>query len=74
MLAANAIRNRLSNDDTGTAAELSVIDDEITKGESSSLTYAISDQDGIDESDLLTPSKRHQATAVVSARSSPTPP
>ena len=55
-LAANAIRNRLSDDDDGdgsnSAAQLDIIDNEISKGESSSVTYAITDQDGIDESDL----------------------
>ena len=57
-LAANAIRSALGNDDdpgagTGnSAAEITAIDDVITRGENSSVTYAITDQDGIDESDL----------------------
>ena len=59
VLVANAVRSRLSNDDddddgTGnSAARLDVVSNDIVKGETSSLTYAISDQDGIDESDLI---------------------
>ena len=57
LLAANAIRSRLSDDGDGSdgensAAQLDVINNEITRGETSSVTYAITDQDGIDESEL----------------------
>ncbi|MGB1147573.1 MAG: hypothetical protein ACPG4M_06740, partial [Alphaproteobacteria bacterium] len=62
LLAANAIRGRLNNDDDDTgggtgensAATIVATDDAITIGETDgTLTYAISDQDGIDESDLV---------------------
>ena len=58
LLAANAIRSQLTDDGDGStaneAATVAVIDDEIEAGETGgSLTYAISDQDGIDESDLV---------------------
>ena len=61
LLAANAIREQLSGDDGTTpptgdnqAATLSAVDDAITVGETGgTLTYAITDQDGIDESDLI---------------------
>ncbi len=59
VLVANAVRSRLGDGDdddggdTNSAARLDVIDNDIVKGETSSLTYAITDQDGIDESDLI---------------------
>ena len=59
LLAANAIRTQLLGDDddgstANEAATVAVIDDELAAGETGgSLTYAISDQDGIDESDLV---------------------
>ena len=60
LLAANAIRSQLSDDGDGDgstgnqAATVSVIDDSIEAGETNgTLTYAITDQDGIDESDLI---------------------
>ena len=58
LLAANAIRAQLSDDDdaaTGNqAASVAVMDDDVEVGETDgTLTYAITDQDGIDESDLI---------------------
>ena len=60
LLVANAVRARLSGDDDGsgdgtnTPATLESIDNAITVSETDgSLTYAITDQDGIDESDLI---------------------
>jgi len=59
LLAANAIRSQLSDDDgdgaTGNeAASVAAIDDGIEAGATDgTLTYAITDQDGIDESDLV---------------------
>ena len=60
LLAANAVRARLSDDGDGsgdgtnTPATLESIDNAITVSETDgSLTYAITDQDGIDESDLI---------------------
>ncbi|MDA9175530.1 hypothetical protein N9O95_00405 [Alphaproteobacteria bacterium] len=56
VLVANAVRSRLTNDDGGSensAARLDIVDNEIAKGETGALTYAISDEDGIDESDLV---------------------
>ena len=58
LFAANAIRTQLSDDDdaaTGNqAASVAVMDDSLEVGETDgALTYAITDQDGIDESDLV---------------------
>ena len=58
VLVANAVRSRLGDDGTGdgdgnSAASVSVVNDDVVKGEQVTLTYAITDQDGIDESDLV---------------------
>ena len=58
VLVANAVRSRLGDDGTGdgdgnSAASVSVVNNSVVKGEDTTLTYAITDQDGIDESDLI---------------------
>ncbi len=56
VLGVNAIRSRLEDDDTSnTAAGVTVVDDDIVRGETAgSIAYTIADADGLDQSDLQT--------------------
>ena len=56
VLGVNAIRSRLEDDDTSnTAAGVTVVDDDIVRGETGgSIAYTIADADGLDQSELQT--------------------